>query len=87
MIITLLLGFFFLNSLFDIIEISKSYNVPTIIDPKGEEFNPESHESVESVEVNSTDEDGKVVEVLQKGYKLYEKIIRPAKVKVGKYKK
>ncbi len=46
----------------------------------GEEFNPEYHESV-----GGEDGEGhKIVEVVQKGYKIGDKIIRPAKVKIGK---
>jgi len=51
-----------------------------IIDPENEDFNPNYHEAVEMV----PGEDGKVVEVLQKGYSLNEKIIRPARVRVGR---
>jgi len=50
---------------------------------QGTEFNPHSHEAVEMVE---TDEyaSGIVVEESIKGYKMGEKIIRPARVKVAK---
>lgn len=51
----------------------------TEITAHGQEFNPELHEAVEKVK----GEEGRVVEVLEKGYKLGEKVIRPAKVKVG----
>ena len=45
----------------------------------GEEFNPHLHEAVEMV----AGEQAKIVEILQPGYKLDEKVIRPAQVKVG----
>lgn len=45
------------------------------------EFDPRLHEPVEVV---SGKEDGKVIQVVQRGYRLGEKILRPAKVKVGK---
>ena len=50
---------------------------------QGTEFNPHSHEAVEMVE---TDEypSGVVVEESIKGYKMGDKIIRPARVKVAK---
>lgn len=51
------------------------------IDPLNEDFDPNFHEAVETVE---GEENGKIVEVLQKGYLLNNKIIRPAKVKVSK---
>ena len=47
----------------------------------GESFNPEEMEAMEVVEEV---ESGKVVEVIVKGYRLKEKIIRVAKVKVSK---
>ena len=49
----------------------------------GEEFNPNCHEAVEAVE---TDEYGPgiVVEESMKGYKMSDKVIRPARVKVSK---
>lgn len=52
------------------------------ITPKNEIFNPQKHEAVEIVE----GKDNIVVEVIQKGYELNGKIIRTAKVKVGKTK-
>ena len=39
------------------------------------------------VEVGKEDADGIVIEVLQKGYVMIDKIIRTARVKVGKYNK
>jgi len=50
------------------------------IDALGEPFDPTLHEAMMQVE----GEEGKVVEELQKGYKLYERVIRPARVAVGK---
>ena len=49
----------------------------------GEEFNPDLHEAVTEVPV-PPDMKGKVVDELQKGYYLNDKIIRFAKVVVGK---
>lgn len=53
-----------------------------IINPIGEEFNPNLHEAVDSVE---TDEGSKntIVEVLQVGYSLNGSLIRSARVKVS----
>jgi len=50
------------------------------IDPLNEDFNPSFHEAVLMVQ----GEEGKIMEVMAKGYLLNGKIIRPAKVKVGK---
>ncbi len=52
------------------------------LNPAGEIFNPEHHEAIEEVSVDKNEE-GKVVVVIQKGYKIQNKIIRSAKVKVG----
>jgi molecular chaperone GrpE len=46
----------------------------------GEDFNPEFCEAVEMVD----GEEGKIMEVLQKGYLLKSRVLRPARVKVGK---
>ena len=54
--------------------------------PLGETFDPRSHEAVGTVETEKESEDHKILEVIQKGYILTGKIIRPAKVKIGEYK-
>ncbi len=51
--------------------------------PEGEKFDPSLHEAVENVEVDDESKDSIIVEVIQKGYKLNDKILRSAKVKVG----
>jgi len=50
---------------------------------EGKEFNPEFHEAVEEVEVKGK-KSGLVAEVLEKGYTMNGKLLRPAKVKVIK---
>lgn len=56
----------------------------SVIDPRGEPFDPHLHEAVESVTVEP-ERDGLVIEVLRPGYKLGEAtLIRPARVRVGK---
>jgi molecular chaperone GrpE len=57
------------------------------IDPLGEPFDPTSHESLESVAVDKEDQDGQVVAVMKKGYRLQGKVLRPAQVKVGAFNK
>lgn len=59
----------------------------TQIDAAGKKFNPMEHEAIENEEVEGEDKDGIVTEELQKGWYLHEKVLRPAKVKVGIYKK
>lgn len=58
----------------------------SVIDPLGEEFDPQRDEAVETVEVEDKEKDGKIVEVISIGYKLHDKIIRAPKVKVGEFK-
>ncbi len=50
---------------------------------KGEKFDPAYHEAVCFEEIE-TEEENKILDVLQKGYKIYNKPIRCARVKVGK---
>ena len=54
-----------------------------MIDPLGEIFDPEEHHSVMTTPVENESEDNQVLEVVQKGYKLNGRVLRPAKVKVG----
>ena len=50
----------------------------------GEQFNPEFHDAVETAEVQPQDE-GKVLEEYARGYKIGERLLRPAGVKVGRH--
>ncbi|MDD1721413.1 MAG: nucleotide exchange factor GrpE [Euryarchaeota archaeon] len=52
----------------------------------GEQFDPRVHEAVMSVNDTDTPDDV-VVEEIQEGFKLYDKVIRPSKVKVNKREK
>ena len=53
------------------------------IDPKGEKFDHNLHQAM--FEVKDTDqEEGTVVEVMQVGYKLHDRLLRPAMVGVAK---
>jgi molecular chaperone GrpE len=49
----------------------------------GEQFNPELHEAVETAEVEPHDE-GKVIEEYARGYRMGDRLLRPARVKVGR---
>ena len=51
---------------------------------QGESFDPEIHEAVTQFEAPSEDMKGKVIDELEKGYFLNDKVIRFAKVVVGK---
>ena len=54
-----------------------------VIEPKGEEFDPNICEAVATESVEEVEE-GTVLEILRKGYKINEHLIRPAVVKVCK---
>ncbi len=60
----------------------KTYNVESIGEP-GTDFDPRVHEALAEVEVADKAQDHKVISVIQKGYKMGEMIIRPARVTVG----
>jgi molecular chaperone GrpE len=53
------------------------------IPAKGEPFDPRFHEAIEMVETNEAP-DHQVLEELQRGYKVKERLLRPAMVKVAK---
>jgi molecular chaperone GrpE len=53
-----------------------------VIDPKGETFNPELHQAV-AVLPSAQHDDNTVLEVLQKGFRLHDRLLRPAMVVVS----
>lgn len=53
------------------------------MDLEGVEFNPELHEAISKIPAPKEDMKGKVLDVIEKGYYLNDKIIRHAKVVVG----
>jgi molecular chaperone GrpE len=52
------------------------------VDPQGEKFDPMAHEALSTLPAEGV-ESGTVVEVMQKGYRLGEQLIRPARVVVS----
>jgi molecular chaperone GrpE len=54
-----------------------------VVDPAGEPFNPEFHEAVTMLSSEELDENT-VMEVLQKGFTLHDRLIRPATVVVSR---
>ena len=52
------------------------------VDPLGQKFDPSRHQSIAAVE--SAQEPNTVVSVMQKGYTLHERVLRPALVAVSK---
>ena len=53
------------------------------IDPSGEAFDPEKHEAMTMLPSPDHDENT-VIDVLEKGYQLHDRLIRPAKVVVSR---
>lgn len=51
-----------------------------VINPVGEKFDPNLHQSVSAVDKNEQYEPEEVVEVFQKGYRLKDRVLRPAMV-------
>lgn len=56
------------------------------LSPLGQMFNSEMHEILETVPTEKKEEDHKIISVTQKGYTLYARPIRAAKVKIFEYK-
>jgi molecular chaperone GrpE len=54
----------------------------SIIEAEGQQFDPRYHEAV----MHAEGEEGKVLAEVQRGYKLYDRVLRPAMVVVGKGK-
>jgi molecular chaperone GrpE len=52
------------------------------INPVGQKFDPHRHQAISAVEADA--EPNTVVQVLQKGYLLHDRVIRPALVMVAK---
>lgn len=66
-----------------LVAVFEKFNIKAI-DPVGEKFDPHQHQAM--CTVNSELEPNTVVQVMQKGYKLHERVIRPALVMVSKTK-
>ena len=69
------------NKLISTLE-QKGLNVIEIT--KGDLFNADDHEAITQIPAPSNDMKGKIIDVIEKGYKLGEKVIRYPKVIIGK---
>ena len=69
------------NKLFDSL---KSKGLALIEVNKGDEFNADNHEAVTQIPAPNKQMEGKIIDVIEKGYKLGEKVIRYPKVVIGK---
>jgi molecular chaperone GrpE len=65
--------------------IFEEYGVKAIGE-EGEAFDPNIHQSIDVVETDKKELEHKVATVIQKGYKLGERVIRPARVNVYEFK-
>ena len=54
-----------------------------VIDPTGEPFDPEQHEAM-TVLPSAEHDENTVMEVIQKGYRLHDRLVRPARVVVSR---
>jgi molecular chaperone GrpE (heat shock protein) len=54
------------------------------LDPKGQPFSPDFHEALAVRPVEDPAQDGQVLEVWQPGYKIGTRLLRPARVLIGK---
>ncbi|MFC1700616.1 nucleotide exchange factor GrpE [Patescibacteria group bacterium] len=61
--------------------VLKQYNIIEI-KAVGQEFNPQFHEAIEIEE--SKKKSGTIIEEIQKGYTMYDKVLRVSKVKIAK---
>lgn len=64
------------------VDCFKKFNIETI-DPLGEPFDPQLHQAM-SMQENTESEPNTVIAVMQKGYTLHGRVIRPAMVMVSK---
>jgi molecular chaperone GrpE len=56
----------------------------SVMETNGEIFDPELHEAITEIPAPSKDMKGKIIDTIERGYMLKDKIIRHAKVVVGK---
>jgi molecular chaperone GrpE len=69
------------NKLYDSL---KSKGLSLIEINKGDEFNADHHEAVTQIDSPEKNMKGKIIDIIEKGYKLGEKVIRYPKVVIGK---
>ncbi|HRI78366.1 MAG TPA: nucleotide exchange factor GrpE [Cyclobacteriaceae bacterium] len=74
-------GFFLIQNKFN--KILEVYGVKAMETTSGTAFNPDFHEAITQVPVEDQKLKGNIVEAVEKGYLLNEKVIRFAKVVIG----
>ena len=65
--------------------IFEEYGVK-VIGAVGENFDPNIHHSIDTIITEKKEEDHKIAKIIEKGYKLGERVMRPARVNVYEYK-
>lgn len=73
-------GFFIIQNKFKKI---LEQNGVKVMDTSSGEFNPDVHDAITQVPVQDEKQKGKIVDVVEKGYVLNDKVIRHAKVVIG----
>ena len=68
-----------------LLQILKAHGLEEV-NPAHEMFDPKHHEAIGVVPTENPEEDNQILEVVQKGYILSGKTLRPAIVKTGEYK-
>ncbi len=67
------------------VNIFEEYDVKEI-GKVGEMFDPNLHESLEMIETDNKEDNHKIANVIQKGYKIGDRVLRPARVNVFEFK-
>ena len=67
-----------------LIDSLKSKGLSLIEINKGDEFNADHHEAVTQIDSPDKNMKGKIIDIIEKGYRLGEKVIRYPKVVIGK---
>ncbi|GAC1621174.1 MAG: hypothetical protein NVS9B10_03680 [Nevskia sp.] len=65
-----------------LLQMLEKYGV-SVVDPAGQPFNPDLHEAVSAIPSDAVPPNH-VLGVMQKGYRLHERLLRPAMVMVAK---
>ena len=76
-----LAGFFLIHSKFK--KVLELYGIKAMDAAPGSEFNADLHEAISQIQAPVPEWKGKIVDVVEKGYLLNDKVIRYAKVVVG----
>jgi len=67
----------------NLMDVLAQHGVTSVEAKAGEAYDPETQEAIGTVETNDTPEDH-IVQVVAKGYRLHDKLLRPVRVTVAK---